>query len=389
MRNFVISFFIVINVFAFSSAAKKEGKAFSLFSVVTFKNEPCVSTSGTTGSGVNRNGTCYTSTECDEKGGTSSGNCASGFGVCCLFTLGSTTASGTTISQNNTYIQNPSFPAVYSDSSAITYTINKCADNICAVRLDFETFVTVAPTKTDESTACNDKFRSETSTSGNSPYICGTNTGQHMYVYLGPDASQTASLKHEFTGTSTIRQWEIKVSQIECGATYLPPDGCLQYHTGLSGRLKSFNFDETTTASRVHLPSQEYQICIRQESGMCCNKYSLCAAETSPWTLHSATAAATGLTGSDCTEDFLIIPGVSSECGSTSLTSRLCGTTFTASNSGAVTGSITTGTACDCTPPFAVGVITNSAADASATSVATTAGYNRGFCLEYTQVPCT
>ena len=35
--------------------------------------------------------------------------------------------------------------------------------DICAVRLDFETFVTVAPTKTDESsTACNDKFRSET-----------------------------------------------------------------------------------------------------------------------------------------------------------------------------------------------------------------------------------
>merc|ERR1711994_137278 len=64
----------------------KEGKAFSLFSVVSFKNEPCVSSSGTTGSGVNRNGTCFTATECTDNSGTASGNCASGFGICCLFT---------------------------------------------------------------------------------------------------------------------------------------------------------------------------------------------------------------------------------------------------------------------------------------------------------------
>ena len=51
---------------------------FSLFSVVTFKNSGCLSTSGTTGSGVNRNGTCYTRTECQNKGGTAGGSCAAG-----------------------------------------------------------------------------------------------------------------------------------------------------------------------------------------------------------------------------------------------------------------------------------------------------------------------
>ena len=51
---------------------------FSLFSVVTFKNSGCRSTSGTTGSGVNRNGTCYTRTECQNKGGTAGGSCAAG-----------------------------------------------------------------------------------------------------------------------------------------------------------------------------------------------------------------------------------------------------------------------------------------------------------------------
>ena len=77
----------------------REEKLFSLFSVVTFKNSGCQSSSGTTGSGINRNGkflslleltiliwfcinsflgTCYTSTECLNKGGTASGGCAAG-----------------------------------------------------------------------------------------------------------------------------------------------------------------------------------------------------------------------------------------------------------------------------------------------------------------------
>ena len=30
------------------------------------------------------NGTCYTSEECNDRGGTSSGTCANGYGVCCI-----------------------------------------------------------------------------------------------------------------------------------------------------------------------------------------------------------------------------------------------------------------------------------------------------------------
>ena len=76
---------------------------------------------------VNRNGTCFTATECTDNSGTASGNCASGFGICCLFTISGTT--GLTVSQNNTYIQNPSFPSVYTDTTALSYTVNKCADS--------------------------------------------------------------------------------------------------------------------------------------------------------------------------------------------------------------------------------------------------------------------
>ena len=72
------------------------------------------------------------------------------FGVCCLFIV---TATSTTINENCTYIQNPSFPSVYADTTSLTYTINKCSDTVCNVRLDFETFVTKGPSKTDEVTA--------------------------------------------------------------------------------------------------------------------------------------------------------------------------------------------------------------------------------------------
>ena len=45
---------------------------FSLFSIVTFPNAGCASQD------ASRNGTCYTSSECQNKGGTTSGNCAAG-----------------------------------------------------------------------------------------------------------------------------------------------------------------------------------------------------------------------------------------------------------------------------------------------------------------------
>ena len=45
------------------------------------------------------------------------------------------------------------------------------------------------------------------------------------------------------------------------------PEGCLQYHTGVDGRFESFNFPGNSP-SEMHLPNQDYQICIRQEEGI-------------------------------------------------------------------------------------------------------------------------
>ena len=100
------------------------------------------------------------------------------FGVCCLFIVSS---QFETITQNCTYIQNPSYPSVYSDTASVTYTIKKCSASVCSVRLDFETFTTLGPTSTAESSGgvCVDSFV-VTGTSGlSTPVICGKNTGQH------------------------------------------------------------------------------------------------------------------------------------------------------------------------------------------------------------------
>ena len=52
------------------------------------------------------------------------------------------------------------------------------------------------------------------------------------------------------------------------------PAGCLQYHTGITGDIATFNWDlaGTTTsalAGITHLADQHYSICFRREEGYC------------------------------------------------------------------------------------------------------------------------
>ena len=91
------------------------------------------------------------------------------------------TSTSTTISENCTYIQNPSYPSVYSATSALTYTINKCSASVCAVRLDFETFTTAGPALTTEVNGgvCVDSFEVSGTSGLKTPVICGSNAGQH------------------------------------------------------------------------------------------------------------------------------------------------------------------------------------------------------------------
>ena len=129
-----------------------------------FPNGVCVSSS------QGRNGTCYAAEECSNRGGTAGGNCAGGYGVCCvceyqnkmLFMenrkdVGTITIyirhsqillifhivelnCGQTSSENCTY-----FVSSGSETGACKITICPCNDNICQLRLDFATFVINGP----------------------------------------------------------------------------------------------------------------------------------------------------------------------------------------------------------------------------------------------------
>lgn len=357
-----------------SANAEKGGKAFSLFSVVTFKNEDCQSESKTTMAG-NRNGTCYTSTECSDKGGMASGNCAMGFGTCCIFLSNS---CGDEINQNVTYVRNENFPTALTGTSLTdcTYTVKKCNNNICRVRLDFEQFTILGPVGTDEGTdqACVDSFTVTGLSTGSSvvPTICGANNGQHIYFELGEASGDMATLSFKFGATAGSRDYEIRVSQYPCSSALTPPEGCLQWHTGTDGRLTTFNYEADT----LHLQLQDYSICIRREEGMCCIEYQACSDDRS-MTIGAVDAAAK--TGATCVDrDWIEIESSGASCGAAETRSRYCGSKLSA-----IDASNTNNPVCDCTAPFYVGVRTEAAGTEDVANAR-----SRGVCLEYVQKPC-
>merc|ERR1712102_93486 len=103
----------------------KEPKAFSLFSVVTFPNAEC-----TTDSTPAMTGICVTAEECSNSGDViaqAQGNCASGFGVCCMRRVeGNPNAA---ITSGLTYVQR-------------AFNIMG-GPNVCQIRFDFITAQTL------------------------------------------------------------------------------------------------------------------------------------------------------------------------------------------------------------------------------------------------------
>jgi len=439
------------------SSEEKLAKHFSLFSVVTFGNEECTSSSSV--SGGSTTGTCYSSTECSDKKGMSSGNCASGFGVCCVFlNTGAVTA---TITENRTRLRNAIYPSYQTDTTAknIVYTVNKMKSDICQIRLDFDTFVIAGPSVTTESIAtgvnnCQDSLvlsttdQTSTKTSPQLPVgvLCGALTGQHLYIDLSPTASDalTMTLDTLVSGTLTPaiaqRLWDIKVSQIECHATYRAPAGCTQYYMTRTGKIANMNFyrvsGSTPAANKqntgVHLQTSHIRSCIRREKNMCCVEYQLCTSynsialadsgaasaaggsngvyneawsldmDTSPYVIASGTAISginNGLTDNYCTGDYVEIPSsMSRSCGAmfgshlSTVNTRYCGCKLGSNMEASVAAHTASSSVCDCSEPFAVTAnfddLSDHGVSATANTNQGTAYFTRGFCLDFKQTPC-
>jgi len=306
-------------------------------------------------------GTCYSSTECTNKGGSADGNCAAGFGVCCTFTV---STCGSTISNNCSYIENPTYPTTYSTAGSCAYSVTPISSDICQLRLDLDNFDI---TDNVVGGACVDKFDVEVGSSRKYYTLCGTNTGYHIYLETGRDTSaQTLTFTIATGGT-----WRIKVSQIECYATYKAPSDCYQFYTGVSGEIKSFNYPV------VMLDDQIYSICVRQETGFCGIEWSAAATTTDSFDLTSDQT--TGQVFNDATgnsQAYLTIPGtVNTNYGGIVLTddaNAIAASKETVGSAIRATGQL-----------FHVQVNTNGANAATATIAIT------GFHLVWNQLPCS
>lgn len=283
---------------------ERDQKLLSSFQIVRFPNDGCVGSN-------NRNGTCYTSQECSSKKGSSSGSCADGFGVCCIFII---SACGMTTAENSTSWTNPTTVT----AGACKLTVCPSAA-ICSLRLDFTTFVItgpntlIAPTVrrrfgavtqdgSDQAYALGGSsytsncmidsfYTTSASPSTNPPSVCGTLSAEHMYVeadadrcnmlqFTLGDAASTAAFSTNNRGQSVLanRMWDITVSQIECTSASLPPAGCTKYWFGPTGtaQLRSYNFQAAGASS--HLAMQHERMCIRRERGNCVGCFATIAA---------------------------------------------------------------------------------------------------------------
>merc|ERR1711894_587337 len=125
-------------------------------------------------------------------------------------------------------------------------------------------------------------YATSASPSTGPPQICGTATGEHMYIeadvnncnylsfVLADAAAASAVAATRGLTTLATRTWDITVTQIECTSKTLPPVGCTKYFWNTNaGRavLKSYNYQATTTS--IHLAMQHDRYCIRRERGMC------------------------------------------------------------------------------------------------------------------------
>ena len=153
--------------------------------------------------------------------------------MCCVFLV---TSCGSTVSNNCTYVQNPSYPSSYSTSGTCSYSVSPLNDEICQLRLDFDTLDLTEST----AGACTDSFDTTTSSGRDYHSLCGTLSGQHgelrfslysatktdfgncsLAVYLETArATSDQTLSFTIATTSTVAQWRVKVTQIECFSKY-------------------------------------------------------------------------------------------------------------------------------------------------------------------------
>jgi len=354
----------------------RDKRAFSLFSVVTFPNEECVTNM------EGQRGICLTADECQTDGNVramASGNCASGFGVCCFR---SANTYPVTITQNLVNIQNTDFPMAETALNGATAPapINRVVNvqgqgNVCAVKFEFLNAAVTAPSANTvgavvAGTCVTDQiFVTTPNRNPNAGFVpgdlCGTLTGQHMFVDVRPGTNAMAAVLNINTGGATgARTWQIRIRCIDCNdkARLPPSSGCLQYFTGLADTITSFNGALMGNAQMMII-NQNYAVCIKRGPGMCGVEFTEAleaGGAIDSFSLGGANAAAATTVGAGCASQFVLINGF-----------EICGGTLTELNGQTAAGPVRSSS-------FGLQVVSDNAASNA----------NTGFSLRYRQLPC-
>lgn len=370
----------------------REPKMFSLFSVVTFPNAEC-----TTDSTPAMTGICVTAEECSNSGDViaqAQGNCASGFGVCCMRRVeGNPNAA---ITSGLTYVQSPQFPqavtALNPGGGQAVAAVNRAFNimggpNVCQIRFDFVTTQVIAPNGNGD--CANDEISvrtpRQTAAQLGIGALCGTLSNQHLIVDVerGNNA-MAATLDINTDNTAAPRMWKILVKCVECDSVNMAPAGCRQYFSDASGRFTSFN-GAREVAGNAHnmIRDVDYAICFRQVPGFCGVRLTQTRASPgdAPDSFELQQAAATAETtaevGTDCTTQFIRVPDAA----------------LTVNDAGAITPAL---------PRRVCGAFLNTEGKATASGPVDNCGYrisvfaagdtdtntNEGFDLMYAQIPC-
>jgi len=284
------------------AGANREGKLFSVFEIVRFNNEACKGAD-------DKDGVCYTAAQCTDMGGTATGNCAMGFGVCCRILVDPTCPSDITTASAT--IVNPGYPddvntatagscssssgaagrvapRIFFPTTTTTTTatqtsvtnvevsgtdtmyrwaIYKATPTVEQIRIDFVEFDIAAP----KMGACSNEsmtiMGADAVTNKILPdKLCGVLTGQHVYLSvkdLGTDFL-TIEITLSMNGT---QEWEMLITQIEGDATDdLAPRGCLQYFKEDAATFSSFNWD---SGNGMLINDNQYSICIKDNDAYC------------------------------------------------------------------------------------------------------------------------
>jgi len=315
-------------------------------------------------------GICVTEQECSDRSGTASGNCASGFGVCCFNSVEDLTA---TITNNLTYIQNPGFPSVHAavtTALSYTYTLQATAD-ISQIRLDFHTGIFGQPDTGTGSCAASDIVTTVSAAGPSTNTLCGVLTGQHMYLESTGAATNANTVTITLPVAATpVANWKILVRMIEKGNPTIinKPPGCLQWYTGLSGQVTSLNYNNNGALGRMN--DDDYKVCIRPEGNNNCVNWRGAGGTIDDFKLGATQAAITGVAavGTDCSQTLIIIPDKAVGVP------YYCGDIFSPANDATASGTVTS-------DEHYINVL---AVDGAGTRKAEGSGFN----LLYTQTTC-